>query len=198
MFLQKENQVAAVSTQHEPATLVSVEPRAYAARAALCSSLKCSSNDRGVQQLMKVQELVGLDSSFPDKEKNVTPVSTITACGRETCRVDRYGQDQTSAENETFLLGHGENKKQSTLPHGLNEKKQPKAHFDLPLNKKQSEETSKEHITPKSILLTSQSKEWKVNGETNVCSFSVEGVCRRMQGRVGRILLTLSRLLVEL
>ncbi|NWZ23112.1 MIIP protein, partial [Asarcornis scutulata] len=114
-----------------------------------------------VQQQMKVQELVGLDSSFPDKEKSVMPVSTITACGRETCRVDRYGHDQESAENETLLLGHGENKNQSALPHGLNEKKQPKAHLDLPLNKKQSEETSKGPITPKSILLTSQSKEWK-------------------------------------
>ncbi|XP_068514882.1 migration and invasion-inhibitory protein isoform X2 [Anas acuta] len=158
---EKENQVDAVSTQHDPATLVSVEPRAYAARAALCSSLKCSSNDRAVQQQMKVQELVSLDSSFPDKEKNVMPVSTITACGRETCRVDRYGHDQESAENKTLLLGHGENKNQSALPHGLNEKKQPKAHLDLPLNNKQSEETSKGPITPKSVLLTSQSKEWK-------------------------------------
>ncbi|NXI61288.1 MIIP protein, partial [Anseranas semipalmata] len=98
---------------------------------------------------------------FPDKEKNVMPVSAIIACGRETCRMDRYRHDQGSAEKESFLLGRGENRKQSTLPHGLNEKKQPEGHLDLSLNKKQSEEASEEPVTPKSILLTSQSKELK-------------------------------------
>ncbi|NXK46549.1 MIIP protein, partial [Chauna torquata] len=116
----------------------------------------------GVQQQMKMQESMGLDSSFSGKEENVVmPVSAIITCSRETCRLDRDSHVQGSAEKESFLLGHGENRKQSTIPHDLNEKKQPKGHLDPSLNKTQSEETSREPITPKSILLTSQSKELK-------------------------------------
>uniref|UniRef100_A0A8V0Z1A3 Migration and invasion inhibitory protein n=1 Tax=Gallus gallus TaxID=9031 RepID=A0A8V0Z1A3_CHICK len=156
----KENQVGRLSTQHSPATSVSVEPRACTARAALCSSLKHSSSDRGVQQQTKVQESV-LQSSFPDKEKNLIPVSAIITCDRETRRVDRDSHAQGSAEEDSFLLGHGKNRRQTTLPHGPSEKNEPKGHLNPSVNKVQSEETSKEATTPKSILLTSQSKELK-------------------------------------
>ncbi|KAM6191711.1 migration and invasion-inhibitory protein [Sarcoramphus papa] len=164
----KENQFDAVKRTVHPAVLVSVEAGAYAARAALCSSLKHSSNDRGVQQQQaRVQEAVGLDSSFPGKEKNVKPVSAIITCGRETSGVDRNGRARGSLEKESFLLGHGENRKQSTLLHGFHEKKQLKSHLDPSLSRIQSEETSKQHVVigepiiHKSVLLTSQSKEVK-------------------------------------
>ncbi|KAM6313081.1 migration and invasion-inhibitory protein isoform 1-T1 [Podargus strigoides] len=164
----KENEADALKSTADPAVLVSVEPRAYAARAALCSSLKHSSNDRGVQQQQaKMQEAVGLDPSLPGKEKNVIPGSAIVTCGRETSRVDRGGHAQGSPEKESFLLGHGENRKQSILLHGLHEKKQLKDSLDPPLSRIQSEEISKQHavakepISHKSILLTSQSKALK-------------------------------------
>ncbi|KAM9629983.1 migration and invasion-inhibitory protein isoform 3-T6 [Morphnus guianensis] len=164
----KESQVNAVMSTADPAMLVSVELGGYAARAALCSSLKHSSNDRGVQQQQaKMHEAVGLDSSFPGKEKNVMPVSAIIMCGRETSGVDRDGYARGSPEKESYLLGHGENRKQSTLLHGFHEKKQLKGHLDPSLSRIQSEETSqqdvviREPIIPKSILLTSQSKELK-------------------------------------
>ncbi|PKK24051.1 migration and invasion inhibitory protein, transcript variant X2 [Columba livia] len=163
----KENQDNAVNSTSEPAVLVSMEPRVYAARAALCSSLKYSSNDRGVQQRVKMQEGVALDSSFPGNEKNVTPVSAITMCGRETSGVDRDGHGQRSPEEESLCLGYGENRKQSTLLHGFHKKKQPEDHVDPSVSRIQSEETSKPHVVLKepiickSILLTSQSKELK-------------------------------------
>lgn len=151
--------------------LVSVEPGAYAARASLSSSLKRSSNDRGVQQQeSKMQEAVGLDSSFPGKEKNVMPVSAIITCGRETSGVDRDGHARGSPEKESFLPGHRENRKQSTLPHSFHEKNKLK---DPSLSSTQSEEASKQHVVirepiiRKSILVTSQSRELKVNDETN-------------------------------
>ncbi|XP_074749410.1 migration and invasion-inhibitory protein isoform X2 [Strix uralensis] len=164
----KENQVDAVKSTADPATLVSLEPRAYAARAALCSSLKHTSNDRGVQQQQpKMQEAVGLDSSFPGKEKNVMPVSAVIMCGRESSRVDRDGCARGSPEKESFLLGHGENRAQSTLLHGFHEKKQLKGHLEPSLSRIQSEQTSKQHVVirepiiHKSVLLTSPSKELK-------------------------------------
>ncbi|XP_035757715.1 migration and invasion-inhibitory protein isoform X2 [Egretta garzetta] len=164
----KENQVDAAKSTADPAMLVSVEPGGYTARAALCSSLKHSSNDRGVrQQQAKIQEAVGFNSSFPGKEKNVTPVSAIITCGREISRGDRDGHAQGSPEKECFLVGHGENRKQCTLLHGFHEKKQLKGHPDPLPSSMQSEETSKQHVVirepiiRKSILLTSQSKELK-------------------------------------
>ncbi|KFQ63892.1 Migration and invasion-inhibitory protein, partial [Pelecanus crispus] len=101
---------------------------------------------------------------FPGKEKNVVPVSAIITCGRETSGEDRDSHAQGSPEKESFLLGHGENRKQSALLHGFPEKKQLKGHLDPSLSSIQSEETSRqpvvhrEPITHKSILLTSQSK----------------------------------------
>ncbi|NXN34309.1 MIIP protein, partial [Nycticryphes semicollaris] len=115
-------------------------------------------------QQVKTQEAVGLDSSFPAKEKNIVPVSTMITCGRETSEVDRDDLAQGSPEKESFLPGHGENRKQSTLPRGFHEKKQLKDDLDPSLSSIQSEETSKQpvgirgHVVPKSILLTSQSK----------------------------------------
>ncbi|NWS53793.1 MIIP protein, partial [Chunga burmeisteri] len=119
------------------------------------------------QQQAKMQEAVGLDSSFPGKEKNVTPVSAIITCGRETSGVDRHGHARGSPKKESFLLGHGENRKQSTLLHSFHEKKQLKGHLDPSLSRKQNEETSEQHVVirepiiHKSILLTSQSKQMK-------------------------------------
>ncbi|NXK25905.1 MIIP protein, partial [Arenaria interpres] len=101
---------------------------------------------------------------FPGKEKNVTPVSAIITCGRETSGMDRDGLARGSPEKESFLPGHGEDRKQSTLPHGLHEKKQLKDDLDSSLSSIQSEETSKqpvvirEPVVRKSILLTTQSK----------------------------------------
>ncbi|NXT53755.1 MIIP protein, partial [Pluvianellus socialis] len=116
------------------------------------------------QQEAKMQEAVDLDSSFPGKEKNVMPV---ISCGDFVSGEDRVGHAQGSPEKESFLLGHGENRKQSTLPHGFHEKKQLKGHLDPSQSSTQSEETSKQHgvvkepATRKSILLTSRSKELK-------------------------------------
>ncbi|NXQ79390.1 MIIP protein, partial [Nyctibius grandis] len=104
---------------------------------------------------------------FPEKEKNVMPVSAIITSGRESSGVGRDGHAEGSPEKESFLLGHGENRKQDTLLHGLHEKKQLKGHLDPSLSRIQSEETSKQHVVirepiiRKSILLTSQSKELK-------------------------------------
>ncbi|KFP77752.1 Migration and invasion-inhibitory protein, partial [Acanthisitta chloris] len=97
---------------------------------------------------------------FPGKEEDVTPVSAIIMCGRETSGVDRVGHTGESPENESSLLGHGENNKQSTLLCGFHEKNHP----DPSLGRVQNEETSEQHgdvrepRAPKSILLTSQSK----------------------------------------
>ncbi|XP_015737853.1 migration and invasion-inhibitory protein [Coturnix japonica] len=167
----KENQVDRVSTKHDPATLTSVEPRACTARAALCSTLKHSSSDRGVQQQTKMQESV-LQSSFPDKEKNLIPVSAVITSNGETCRVDGDSRAQGSVEEDSFFLGHGKNRRQTTLPHGPSENDELKSHLDPSANKVQSEETSKETTTPKSILLTSQSKELK--NEAGPVTFQAE------------------------
>ncbi|NWI28289.1 MIIP protein, partial [Sula dactylatra] len=104
---------------------------------------------------------------FPGKEKNVTPVSAIITCGREASGLDRDGHARRTPEKESFLLSHGENRKQSALPQGFHEKKHLKGYLDASLSSLQSEETSKQHVVirepiiPKSILLTSQSKELK-------------------------------------
>ncbi|KFQ22744.1 Migration and invasion-inhibitory protein, partial [Merops nubicus] len=104
---------------------------------------------------------------FPGQEKNVLPVSTIITCGRGTSGVDRDGRAQGSPEREPFLLGHKEDRKQSAPLHGFHEKKQLEGHVDPALSRMQSEESSKQHVVagepkvPKSILLTSRSKELK-------------------------------------
>ncbi|NWI98661.1 MIIP protein, partial [Crypturellus undulatus] len=103
---------------------------------------------------------------FPGKEQNTLPVSSIIASGRETSRVDRDDCASKRPEKESFHLGHGKNRKQSILLHSLQEGDQPTAHLDPSLSKIQNEETSKvalikEPITPKSILLTPQSKHLK-------------------------------------
>ncbi|XP_068772261.1 migration and invasion-inhibitory protein [Struthio camelus] len=167
----KENQIGAVKAAADPAILVSVEPRAHAARAALCSSLRhvmLSRNCReGKQQQAKMQKVVGLDSSFPGKEQNVLPMSAIITRGREISRADRDDHASESPEKESSFLGHRENRKQSVLLHSLQETDQFTAHLDPSLSKIQNEETSKqlvlikEPVTPKSILLISQSKELK-------------------------------------
>ncbi|KAM6402581.1 migration and invasion-inhibitory protein isoform 2-T3 [Rhynochetos jubatus] len=166
----KENQVDAVKSAADPAMSVSVESGAYAARAALCSRLKHSSSDKVVQQQVKMRKAVGLDSSFPGKEKNVMPVTAIVTCGRKTSEVGTDGHAQGGLEKESSLLSHGENRKQSALLHGFHEKKQLKGHLDPSPSRTQSKETSeqlvvvREPVVRKSILLTSQSKELKEAG----------------------------------
>ncbi|NWH78287.1 MIIP protein, partial [Piaya cayana] len=101
-----EVRVDAGNSTADPAVLVSVEPGAYAARAALCSSLKHSRNNRGVQeQQVKVQEAVGLDSSFPDKKKNVTSLSAIEDTGHVTFQSDleEYNVPASSWSARPFL-----------------------------------------------------------------------------------------------
>ncbi|NXN08709.1 MIIP protein, partial [Indicator maculatus] len=115
----------------------------------------------------KMQEAVGLNSSILGKEKDVTSVSAVAVCDRETSGVDRDGHAQGSPEKESPLLGYGENSKESTLLHGFHEKKQLEGLLAPSLSRTQSEETSKpdvvigEPIVRKSILMTSQSKELK-------------------------------------
>ncbi|NXS19240.1 MIIP protein, partial [Mystacornis crossleyi] len=100
---------------------------------------------------------------FPGKEKNVTPVSAIITCDREISRVDGDGHARGSPEKESFFLGCGENRKQSTLLHGFHEK----SRLGPSLSRVQNKETSEQHVVirephiPKSVLLTSQSKELK-------------------------------------
>ncbi|NXY05006.1 MIIP protein, partial [Pteruthius melanotis] len=114
------------------------------------------------QQQAKTQEGAGFDSSFPGKEKNVTPVSAIIMCGREISRVDGDGRARESPEKESFFLGCVENRKQSTLLHGFHEKSQP----GPSLSRVQNKETSEQHVVirephiPKSVL-ASQSRELK-------------------------------------
>ncbi|XP_061306042.1 migration and invasion-inhibitory protein isoform X2 [Pezoporus flaviventris] len=165
------NPADAVEPTADPEVLVCVEPGAYAARAALCSSLKHSSSDRGVQQQQeKMQEAVGLDSGFPGKEKNVVPVTAVITCGRETSEVERGGHAQGSPQKESFPLGHGENRIQSTLLDGFHEKQQLEDVLASSLSSSQGEETSKQHVVVRepvvreSVLLTSQSQEPKGAG----------------------------------
>ncbi|NWX30745.1 MIIP protein, partial [Notiomystis cincta] len=115
------------------------------------------------QQQAKTQEGAGFDSSFPGEEKNVTPVSAIIMCGKEISRVDGDGHAQGSPEKESFLLGYGENRKQSTLLHGFHEKSHPGPSLSRVQNKNPSEQlvVIREPHVPKSVLLTSQSKELK-------------------------------------
>ncbi|NXH50235.1 MIIP protein, partial [Dicaeum eximium] len=114
------------------------------------------------QQQAKTQEGASFDSSFPGKEKNVTSVSAVIMCGRETSRGDGDGGAQGSPEKESFL-GHREKRKQSGLLHGFHEK----SHLGPSLSRVQDKETSKQHVVirephiPESVLLTSQSKELK-------------------------------------
>ncbi|XP_064028314.1 migration and invasion-inhibitory protein isoform X2 [Pogoniulus pusillus] len=165
---REENQVAAVKPSADPAVLVSVEPGGLAARADLCSSLKHSSDDGELQQQQaKMQEAIGLDSSIPEKEKDVMPVSAISVCDRESFGVDRDGCAQRCPEKESFLPGHGKDSRESALLDGDHEKKQLESPLASSLSGTQSEETSKqdvvigEPIIHKSILVTSRSKELK-------------------------------------
>ncbi|NWV29591.1 MIIP protein, partial [Origma solitaria] len=114
------------------------------------------------QQQVKTQEGAGFDSSFAGKEKNVTPVSAIM-CGREIARVDGDGHAQGRLEKESFLLGHAENKEQFTLPHDFHEKSHPRPSLSGVQNKDTSEQyvVIREPHIPKSVLLTSRSKELK-------------------------------------
>ncbi|NXP26196.1 MIIP protein, partial [Scytalopus superciliaris] len=100
---------------------------------------------------------------FPGEERSVMPVSAIITCGREASRVDGDGHARGSPEKESFLLGHGENRRQSALLHGFHEKN----HRGPSLSRVQNEEPSEQPMVisqptiPKSVLLTSRSKELK-------------------------------------
>ncbi|XP_062363497.1 migration and invasion-inhibitory protein isoform X2 [Cinclus cinclus] len=154
----KENQVNAVRSTADPEIMVLVGPRTGPA---LSSSVKHSSSDRGVhQQQVKTQEGAGFAYSCPGEDKNVTPVSAVIMCGREVSRVDGDGHAQGSPEKKSSFLGQGEIRKQSALLH-------EKSHLGPSLNRVQNQESSEQHVVirephiPKSILLTSQSKELK-------------------------------------
>ncbi|OWK50606.1 Migration and invasion-inhibitory protein [Lonchura striata] len=156
----KENEVDAVKPTADPGIMVSVEPRAGSA----LSSSQSSNSARGVQQQqVSTQEGASLHSSFPEKEKNVMPVSAVITCGREISSVDGDGGAQGSPEKESFSLGHGEDRKQLALLHGSHER----SHLGPSLSRVQNKETSEQHVVirephiPKSILLMSQSKELK-------------------------------------
>lgn len=165
---QKENQVDAVKSTADPGIM---EPRAGPAPS---SSVKHSSSDRGLQhQQAKTEQGAGFDSNCPGKDKNVTPVSAAV-CGREDSRVDGDGRAQGSPEKESSLLGHGEIRKESALQHSSHENSHPGPSLSRVQNKEPSEElvvTREPHI-PKSVLLTSQSKELKVNVKPMLFSFS--------------------------
>ncbi|NWR41442.1 MIIP protein, partial [Regulus satrapa] len=111
----------------------------------------------------KTQEGAGLNSSLLGQEKNVMPESAVIMCGREICRVDGDGHAQGSPEKESLLLGQGENRKQSALLHGFHEK----SPAGPSLSRGSDEETSEQQEViaepqiPKSVLLTSRSKELK-------------------------------------
>ncbi|NWV85626.1 MIIP protein, partial [Dasyornis broadbenti] len=99
---------------------------------------------------------------FAGKEKNATPVSAIM-CDSEISRVHGDGHARGSPEKESILVGHGENKRQFTLLRGFHEKSHP----GPSLSRVQNEETSEQCVVirephvPKSVLLTSRSKEVK-------------------------------------
>ncbi|NXK93082.1 MIIP protein, partial [Formicarius rufipectus] len=111
------------------------------------------------QQQAKTQEATGLDSSCPGE----VPVSAIIMCGREASRVDGDGRARGSPEEESFLLGHGENRTQSAPLHDFHENN----HLGPSLSRVQNEEPSgqpmviREPIVPKSVLVTSRAKELK-------------------------------------
>ncbi|NXY24452.1 MIIP protein, partial [Atrichornis clamosus] len=118
----------------------------------------------GVQQQQAMtQEAAGLDSRSPGKEKNITPVSAVILCGREISRVDGDAHARGGLEKESFLLGQGKSRRQPALLHGSPEK----SHAEPSLSRVQNKETSEQHVVirepliPKSVLLTSQSKESK-------------------------------------
>ncbi|NWY00462.1 MIIP protein, partial [Nothoprocta ornata] len=103
---------------------------------------------------------------FPGKEQRALPVSAVVKSGRETSGGDRDDRTSKTPEKNSLLLEHGKNRKQAILLYSLQEGEQLTAHLDPSLSKIQNEETSKgafikEPITPKSILLTSRSKELK-------------------------------------
>ncbi|XP_056364217.1 migration and invasion-inhibitory protein isoform X2 [Oenanthe melanoleuca] len=155
----KENQVDAAESTSDPEIMVLVEARADPA---LSSSVKHSSSDRGVQQQQeKPQEGAGFNSSCLGKDKNVIPVSAM--CGREVSRVDGDGHAQGSPKKESSFLGHGEIRKQSALLHSFHEKSHP----GPSVSRVQSKEPSEQHVVirephiPKSVLLTSRSKDLK-------------------------------------
>ncbi|NXQ62676.1 MIIP protein, partial [Anthoscopus minutus] len=105
---------------------------------------------------------------FPGKEKNVTPVSATIMCGKEISRVDGdgSGKDESAQgrpEEKSFFLGQGEDRKQSALPRSSHEKTHP----GPSLSREENKETSEKHVVikephvPKSVLLTSRSRELK-------------------------------------
>ncbi|XP_071431948.1 migration and invasion-inhibitory protein isoform X1 [Pithys albifrons albifrons] len=157
----KENQVDAVKSVADPGVVVSVEPRAGTARAALSSPLKRSSRDRGAQQQQaKAQEAPGLDSSFPGEESSALPVSAVITGGREASRVDGDGHARGSPEKGSFLLGHGENSKQFALLCDLHEKSPLGPSLSRVAEEEPQEQpvVTREPTAPQPVLLTPQAK----------------------------------------
>nr|XP_032631283.1 migration and invasion-inhibitory protein isoform X2 [Chelonoidis abingdonii] len=158
----KENQVRATKGATDPVMLVSVEPRASAARAALRSPLKpvvCGREGRGVLHCRA--------GAHPDSlraERSFTPAASIT---RETSRVARDGSALRSPEEESSPVEDRESRKQSTMLHGAQERGRPWAEAETPLGRTPAEGSGRQQTairdsrTPKSILLTPGGKEVK-------------------------------------
>uniref|UniRef100_A0A452I459 TNFR-Cys domain-containing protein n=1 Tax=Gopherus agassizii TaxID=38772 RepID=A0A452I459_9SAUR len=158
----KENQVCGMKGTTDPVTLVSVEPGASAARAALRSPLKpavCGREGRGVLHCRA--------GAHPDSlraERSFTPAASIT---RETSRVARDGSALRSPEEESSPVEHRESRKQSTMLHGAQERGRPWAEAEMALGRTPAEGSGRQQTairdsrTPKSILLTPGGKEAK-------------------------------------
>ncbi|KAM9115983.1 migration and invasion-inhibitory protein isoform 2-T2 [Pangshura tecta] len=153
----KENHVRATKGVTDPVTLVSVEPGASAARAALRSPLKpaaCGRQRRGVPHRRAGAHLGSLRA-----EGSFTPAASST---RVTPRVARDGSALRSPEEESSPVEHGESRKQSML-HGAQERGRPQAEAGrTPAEGSGQRQTAiGDSRTRKSILLTPGGKEAK-------------------------------------
>ncbi|XP_029769445.1 migration and invasion-inhibitory protein isoform X2 [Terrapene carolina triunguis] len=158
----KENQVRATKGTTDPVTLVSVEPGASAARAALHSPLKpaaCGREGRGV-----LHRRAGAHPGSPRAERSFTPAASIT---RETSRVARDGNALRNPGEESTPVKHRESRKQSTMLRGTPERGRPRAEAETVLGRTPAEGNGwqrtaiRDSRTPKSILLTPGGKEVK-------------------------------------
>nr|XP_008165439.3 LOW QUALITY PROTEIN: migration and invasion-inhibitory protein [Chrysemys picta bellii] len=158
----KENQVRATKGTPDPVTLVSVEPGARAARAALHSPLKpaaCGREGRGV-----LHRRAGAHPGSPRAERSFTPAASLT---RETPRVARDGNALRNPGEESTPVKHRESRQQSTVLCGALERGRPWAEAETVLGRTPAEGNGRRQTairdsrTPKSILLTPGGKEVK-------------------------------------
>ncbi|CAM5166736.1 unnamed protein product [Eretmochelys imbricata] len=158
----KENQGHARKAATDPVTLVSVEPGASAARAALRLPLKhvaCSREGRGVPH-----HRAGAYPGSPRAERSFTLAASIT---RETSRVARDGNALRTPEEESTPGKHREGRKQSTVLHSAQERGRPRAEAETMPGRIPADGNGwrraavRDSRTPKPILLTLGGKEAK-------------------------------------